>query len=141
MARLPYSRVVNVTLTRNDAFPTRRGFGVAMLLTNETKAGEVDADNRTKMYANMEEVAADWPATSEVYKGAELAFSQNPRPLHIKVGYVDVATPATETAADLKDELDLVFDYDGDWYWLGIIKPFRDTNMLDGLVEWIEAKA
>lgn len=141
MPKLPYSRVVNVTLTRTDAFPSRRGFGVALLLTNETVAGEVDATNRTKMYASMEEIDADWDATSEVYKAAELAFSQNPRPLQIKVGYVDVATPGTAVATDLKDEMDALYEYDSDWYWIGIIADFRDTAMLDGLIEWTEAKS
>jgi Protein of unknown function (DUF3383) len=139
MAKLPYSRVVNVTLTRNDAFPTRRGFGVALLLTNEVSTGEgPDATFRTKMYASMDEVEVDYAPATETYKGALAAFSQNPRPLQIKVGYVAVTLPGT--AAGLQGELDLLYDYDSDWYWIGIIAPFRDIAALDGLVNWIEAK-
>ncbi len=141
MAKLPYSRVVNVTLTRTDQFPTRRGFGVALLLTNEVSATDgPDATDPTKMYASVEEVAADYDASQETYKAAEAAFSQNPRPLQIKVGFIGV-DPTTGTAADFKDAMDALYDYDGDWYWIGVIKPFRDIDALDGLIEWVEAKS
>ena len=140
MSKLPYSRVVNVTLTRTDAFPTRRGFGVALLLTNEVSATDgPDAADPTKMYSSMDEVDADYTPTQETYKAAEAAFSQNPRPLQIKIGFVAVTLPGD--AASFKTELDKLYDYDGDWYWMGIIQPFRDTPALDGLIEWVEAKS
>lgn len=138
MATLPYSRVVNVTLTRNDAFPTRRGFGVALYLTSESKAGEVDASNLTKVYGSLAEVAADFAATTDVYKAANAAFSQNPRPLQIKVGYYNSAT--VDDATKLKAALDAIYEADNAWYWLCIEPDLRDVAMLDGLVEWVEAK-
>jgi len=141
MAKLPYSRVVNVTLTRTDQFPTRRGFGVALLLTNEVSATNgPDITDPTKMYATMEEVAVDYTPTQDTYLAAEAAFSQNPRPLQIKIGYVQLTLP-TALPADFKAAMDALYDYDGDWYWIGIIKAFRDTAMLDGLIEWVEAKS
>lgn len=151
MGKLPYSRVVNVTLTRNDAFPARSGFGVALLLTNVAIAGVLDATHRTKVYGNMEEAAVDHAANTEVYAALESAFSQNPRPLQVKVGYIDfvpVTIPADDpnpevpasTAAELKAELDNLADADLDWYWLCITKSMRDVAALDGLVEWVEAK-
>ena len=42
MAKLPYSRVVNVNLTRSDAFPSRRGFGIPLILTTTAVAGILD---------------------------------------------------------------------------------------------------
>ena len=60
MAKLPYSRVVKVNLTRNDNFPTRRGFGTQLILTHSSVAGQVDATKRTKLYASLEEVEADF---------------------------------------------------------------------------------
>src|SRR5690606_15516250 len=122
MARLPYSRVVNVTMSRNDAFPSRRGFGVAMLLTPTEKAGKVDATYRTRAYGSIEEVAVDWQASDEFYKAAELAFSQSPRPIQIKAAFVDIDTATDDDA--LKAELDAIYDADQDWYWIGI-----DANM------------
>lgn len=139
MARLPYSRVVNVTLTRTDAFPSRRGFGVALLLTNVAVAGVLDATHRTKVYGSMEEVAVDHAAGTPVYEAMEAAFSQNPRPLQVKAGFVTF-TPAVTTEALLKTELDAIYDADNEWYWIGIVAAMRDDPALDGLVEWVEAK-
>jgi hypothetical protein len=138
MARLPYSRTVNVTLSRNDAFPSRRGFGVAMFLTSTEIAGKLDADNLTKLYSSMEEVAADFNAADDFYKAANTAFAQNPRPIHIKAAYYDATTVINATT--MKDALDAIYDRDGQWYWLSVESALRDTAILDGLVEWIEAK-
>ena len=138
MAKLPYSRVVSVTLSRNDAFPSRRGFGVPLFLTSVSKAGKLDATNRTRVYGSLEEVAADWATTDDFYKAANEAFAQSPRPLQVKAGFYD-ATLAT-SAALLKTELDKVYDFDNDWYWLNTEALLRDNAKIDGLIEWIEAK-
>lgn len=142
MGKLPYSRVVNVNLTRADAFPSRRGFGVELILTNVEVVGVLDAANRTKVYGSMDEVAVDHATNTEVYAAAEAAFSQNPRPIQIKVGYVntDDGNGADIDAAAMKTELDAIEAYDTDWYWLGIVKDMRDKAYLDGVVEWIEAR-
>lgn len=138
MARLPYSRVVNVTLSRNDAFPSRRGFGVALFLTSTEKAGKLDATHLTKVYGSMEEVAVDWTSSDDFYKAAEAAFSQNPRPIQVKAGYVPVDSAFDEDA--MKAALDAIYDADGDWYWLCVETALRDDASLDGLIEWAEAK-
>ena len=138
MAKLPFNRVVNVSLTRNDAFPSRRGFGTVLFLSTLDKSGKVDATARTKLYASMDEVAADWASTDDFYKAANAAFSQNPRPTSIKAGFVDVGT-ATDADA-LKTELDAIYAYDTDWYFVTIDSAMRDEAYLDGLIEWIEAK-
>lgn len=138
MAKLPYSRVVSVTLSRNDAFPSRRGFGVPLFLTSVSKAGKLDATNRTRVYGSLEEVAADWATTDDFYKAANEAFAQSPRPLQVKAGFYD-ATLAT-SAALLKTELDKTYDFDNDWYWLNTEVLLRDNVKIDGLIEWIEAK-
>lgn len=138
MAVLPYSRVVNVTLTRNDAFPSRRGFGTPLFLSTVSKAGKVDATSRTKAYASMDEVAADWATSDDFYKAANEAFSQNPRPTQIKAGFV--AIDGTPTAVELKTELDALANYDADWYVATVASTLRDIAAVDGLVEWIQAK-
>jgi hypothetical protein len=142
MAKLPYSRVVNVTLSRTDNFPTRRGFGTQLILTHTAVAGEVDADNRTKLYATLSEVAADYPSNTSVYAAALSAFSQNPRPLRLKVGYA--ATPAGADDAAKKAafiaELDAILDSDQAWYMITLDAALRDQAYLDGLVEWVEAQ-
>jgi hypothetical protein len=138
--RLPYSRTVKVNMSRNDRFPTQAGFGTGLILTNVEVAGEVDATHLTKIYANMDEITADHAAGTNVYEQANVIFAQNPAPTRIKVGYVDV-TAATTTAAQFKTELDALYDADQDFYAILIDKAIRDDDMLDGLVEWVEAKS
>lgn len=138
MSKLPYSRTVLVTLTRNDRFPATRGFGTPLMLTSVAVNGQVDASHRTKSYASMDEVAADWETTTDFYKAALEAFSQEPRPLQIKAGYY--VLDSTPVKAELIAQLDLIHDADPDFYFVTIDAPLRDTAHLDGLVEWIEAK-
>ena len=142
MAKLPYSRVVDVKLSRNDNFPTRRGFGTQLILTHTAVAGVVDATHRTKLYASLEEVKTDYPSNTTVYAEALAAFSQNPRPPRIKVGFVATPTGADDAAkkANFIASLDAILDYDQSWYMGLIDKPMRDQPYLDGLVEWIEAQ-
>lgn len=138
MAVLPYNRVVNVSLTRNDNFPSRRGFGTQIIITTESVSGKVDATARTKLYASMDEVVEDWASSTSVYKAALSAFSQNPRPLQIKVGHV--VDDETMIAAELQAQLDILYAYDPDWYFLTITAELRDVAALDGLIEWVQAK-
>lgn len=138
MAIVPYTRVVNVSLTRNDAFPSRRGFGTQLIVTTESVADEVDATVRTKLYASIEEVAADWATTTESYKAAASAFSQNPRPTQIKIGHV--VDDDTMTSAELQAQLDLLFAYDSDWYFISCTAELRDTVATVGFLVWTESK-
>lgn len=142
MARLPYSRVVNVTLTRNDNFPSRRGFGVALFIQPVAVAGEVDASNRTKVYGSIEEVAVDFATDSDAYKAATAAFSQNPRPLQIKIGFYPALDGADDDAkkVQLTAALDAIYEADNQWYWLCTDSALRDVAYADAIVEWTEAK-
>lgn len=139
MNSLPYSRVVNVNVNRTDRFPTRRGFGTGLVLTTVAVAGELDADNRTKIYANMDEVAADHAPTTDLYKQMNVAFAQNPAPLRMKAGFVITAN--VTNAAGMKTELDAIKNRDQDFYSVLIEPGMRDEDYLDGLVEWVEANS
>lgn len=134
---LPYSRVVDVNVSRNDRFPTRRGFGTGLLLTTVAIAGILDADNRTKIYANMDEVAADHSAVTEVYAGMATAFAQENAPLRMKVGFTGALTDANS----LSDAMDEILDADQDFYAVLITQSMRDQDYLDGLVSWIETRS
>lgn len=138
MAVIPYSRVVDVSVSRNDAFPSRRGFGTQLIVTTETVAGKVDTTKRTKFYGSIEEVASDWATSTSAYKAALSAFSQNPRPRQIKIGHV--ADDGTMTSAELQAQLDLLYAYDSDWYFLTIGASLRDVAALPGLLPWVQAK-
>jgi hypothetical protein len=138
MAKIPYSRTVSVSLTRSDRFPARRGFGTLLFLTSQAVVGEVDASNRTKLYSSPEEVAADFAAGDEAYKAALVAFAQNPRPIAMKVGYVQL--DSAPTAVELQAQLDLIYAADQDFYFITIEDTLRDTTQLQGLIDWVEAK-
>lgn len=139
MQKLPYSRVVNVTLTRNDSFPSRRGFGVTLILSNVEIVGVLDAANPVKVYGSMDEAQVDHAPSTEVYNALLAAFMQNPRPLQVKVAYVPFEA-ATTTAETMITSLDTLSEFDNDWYWLTVVKSMRDHEALDGLMAWTEAR-
>ena len=135
---LPTSRVVKVTVTTEAGSGTQRGFGIPLFLTSVAKAGKVDADNRTRSYSTMTAVAADWASTDAFYLAAQAAFSQDPAPLTIKVGYFD---GAVADAAALTAEVDSLVVADANFYWITPEAELRDTAKLDGLIAWTEANS
>jgi hypothetical protein len=44
------------------------------------------------------------------------------------------------TAAELQAQLDLVNNYDADWYFITVDSALRDVTAIDGLIEWVQAK-
>lgn len=142
MAKLPYSRVIAVNLTRTDNFPTRRGFGTQLILTHTAVAGQVDTTKRTKLYASLAEVQADYGPSTSVYKAALSAFSQNPRPVRLKVGYAATPVGADDAAkkAHFIASLGSILDYDQAFYQITLDAALRDQPYLDGLIQWTEAQ-
>lgn len=132
--RLPYSRVVDVSLTRQDRFATATGFSVALIVTPAAVTGQVDATHRTKVYGGLLEVAVDYASTTDTYKAAAAMFAQNPRPRQIKIGYRNPANPIT-------DELNLIYASDPDFFWLGHTAELRDTPAQRELADWAETKS
>lgn len=131
--KLPYSRVIDVTVTRQDRFATAQGFSVMLIIGTEVKAGILDAEHRTKVYGSMQEIATDWGADSEFYKAGMRVFQRNPSPRQIKFGYRD----ATKS---ILDEMDAIYAQDSDWYWLTATKELADTPEQMELADWAEAQ-
>ena len=137
MASLPYSRVVNVSLTRKDSFPTIAGFGTILVLTSKEIAGKLDATKRTRSYGSIDDVATDFDVADDFYKQALVAFAQNPRPLTLKAGfYDDTGIDETELAAELL----AISAFDDDFYWVIIPAAMRDAVYLSALTSWIAAR-
>lgn len=138
MTPLPYSRTIQVNLTRRDRFPSRRGFGIPLFLTSVDKAGLLDATYRTRTYSDASEALDDGYTTSDdLYQALLAAFSQNPRPLQIKAGFYDDAIAVDATT--MQAQMALIRDYDNNWFWLAHESALRDTVMQDGLSSWCEA--
>lgn len=133
MARLPYSRVVDVTLTRQDRFAVATGFSVALIVQTEAVAGILDATHRTKLYSTLLEVAEDFDEGDAAYKAAAAMFAQNPRPRQIKIGYRNPANSITS-------ELNAIYAADPDFYWLGFTAEIRDTINQNLAADWAETK-
>lgn len=131
--RLPYSRVVDVGLTRQDNFATATGFSVALLLQTTAVSGKLSAVLRTRVYSDLLEVAVDFPSGTETYAAAASVFAQNPRPRQIKIAYRNPANPIT-------DELNAIYSYDPDFYWLFHTDELRDTASQRALADWAETK-
>lgn len=145
MAVLPISRNVRVSITRQNRFATRRGFGVPLLLTSDTVAGVLDASKPIYYASSLDEVAAHWDAGDAPYDAALAAFSQNPRPLQIAFGFYSATaySGAADDAAKktvISNALDDLQDYDTGWYWIDVEPALRDTAALDALVVWVEAQ-
>lgn len=138
MSKLPYNRVVNVNLTRIDQFPDRRGFGTPLFLSSVAVNGIIDASNRTKLYGSIEEIAVDHATSTDVYKAALVYFSQNPRPVQMKVGFI--ALDSNPIASEVQTQLDTIYAADPDWYMLTHDTSLRDIAAADGILAWIQAK-
>lgn len=130
--RLPYSRVVEVSLTRQDRFAAATGFSVSLVVGTMTIPGTLDATIRTMVFGSLDECAVYFPAGTAVYGAVAAMFQQNPRPRQVKVGYRD---PSKDIAA----EMDAIYAYDSDFYWLGHTVELRDTADQRKLADWAEA--
>ncbi len=80
---IPVSQVVNVSIATLPAAPSRKGFGTMLIVTQEAGVSLLQG---VKLYASIEEVAADFASTTEAYKAAQTYFSQNPRPTSLYIG-------------------------------------------------------
>lgn len=133
MAELTKDRIVQVSIDRQTYYPTEIGFGTQLILTNET-SGPLDASTRTKLYSGVDEVAVDWPVSSEAYKAANAAFSARPGSASLKIGYYDALN-------SIDSELTLVEAYDNDWYGLTFTSAARDGGVDASLAaSWVEAR-
>lgn len=74
--------IASVTISSTSQQPTRAGFGTALLLAYHTK--NVD---RVRSYTSLTALVADgFTPQSAVYRAVAAIFSQNPRPVRVKVG-------------------------------------------------------
>ncbi|TNC14913.1 DUF3383 domain-containing protein [Methylobacterium terricola] len=132
--KLPIDRSVVVTVTRADKFPTTAGFNTALMLNSTALSGKVDATTRTRLYSNMTEVAVDWSPATEAYKAATRFFQAQVRPPQLKIGYLNPA------ASSVTAELDALYQYDLDWFWLLHTNEFNDTAAQRAIMDWAETK-
>lgn len=82
---LPISSIINLSISLQTQAVTRAGFGVPLILTNETPSSSWGSE-LVRTYTSVDEVLDDWTSSDEVYLAAVSALSQTPRITSLKVG-------------------------------------------------------
>jgi hypothetical protein len=89
---LPVSSIVNVQISVAPQFPSRLGFGTALLIT--TNPTEITKAERLRFYASLSAVGDDFAVSTEAYAAALVYFSQNPHPQLLAIGgWFNTSTP------------------------------------------------
>ncbi len=126
---IPVSSVVSVSIAIGTQFPERAGFGTLNIVTAET--GVIGVAERIRAYENIDGVAADWPADSEVVAAATAYFGQQPKPTSLRVS----TRYPTDQSAQLRggsvvDATDLLLIADGS-FAISIDGSPNDITSLD----------
>lgn len=115
--------IVDVVITRETARLTPAGFGTGLVLSSEA-FGVIGTGVRTKLYANIDDVAVDFAETTRVYKACARMFTQDPTCQQIKVGAIfpsDVSLTASLNAVQIAD---------ADWYGLALTNKTKAQILL-----------
>lgn len=118
--------IVNVTITRDTAVPTRKGFGTANFLSTQASFTP-----RIKSYASAEEVVADSAEVgADSVNFANAYFGQEIRPTLLYVTKKDVDT-ISDALSDAQNTTD-------DWY--AVAQASRLDADLTELATWVQAR-
>lgn len=77
---LPISTIVDVNVVISPSLPSKKGFGVAGIVSNEIDNDGGQQSQRVVYFGSISEVADKWPLASETYLMAQSYFSQSPAP-------------------------------------------------------------
>ncbi len=98
---IPVNKVVNVNIQTSPIFPARRGFGLLLIIG---AAAVLSVAERSREYADIDGVAADFGTNTEEYKAALSFFSQSPNPKQLRIGRRFTAPVAGENLGSLNHE-------------------------------------
>lgn len=133
---LPADRFIKSTIRIDDRSPAAFSFGCIMIMTDEALGGPggtaspIDATDRVNTYVTIDDVAAEWDTTSAAYQAALAAFSQNPGPDLIKIGFVNGWTQAEVIALNECDST--CYGY--------VAATLRDNAAVLDLAAWFETQ-
>lgn len=83
MSDVDISEIVDSTVTVEDSYPTRRGFGTMLILAYHRQQS---GDARVLSYTRPEEAAEDWPLDHPIYLQVAAAYAGDITPDVVKVG-------------------------------------------------------
>jgi hypothetical protein len=116
MAGANWLSTLSIVVILGTSPPSRQGFGIALFLVDE--ATNTLNGARTMSFASYTEAAAANTATyisASTLEAVRVAFSQQPAPATVKVGYHDTGAAETIAAA-----ITAIRAFDDDWYGLAI---------------------
>ena len=113
--------IVTVNVNIADTVLSRAGFGTLLILA-DVEAAVFAA--RTKSYADLTAIAADFSSDLDIYKAATAFFAISPRPATFKVGRQEVGD------ADVTAALAAIVAEDDDFYALALTNHV-EQDMLD----------
>jgi hypothetical protein len=131
-------RIIDVTITRQTSTPSMASFSGTMIAAEFLASSTTPVfatTERVRSYGSLAEVLAGGFATSTVvYKAAQAAFSQNPRPAKIYVGRKLTGADGTETWDVALAAIKLA---NADWY--AMIADTRTMAQQQVIIPWVEA--
>lgn len=125
MSVIPISSIVDVNITVSPQFPARGNFSILNIITSEV--GVIDAVERIRYYANIDEVSVDWTGGTQVLEAANTYFSQSPTPNLLAVSFRDDLGGETIT-----ESLDAIQNVNPNWYGFIFTNEVRDLIVVNG---------
>lgn len=117
MAGANWLSTIAITIVLGTSPPSRQGFGTALFLVDQDAGNSLNGA-RTMSFASYTEAQAANTAgyiSASTLEAVRVAFSQQPAPAKVKVGYHDTGAAETIAAA-----LAAIRTFDDDWYGLAI---------------------
>jgi len=129
-------RFIDVSISKETALVTAAGFGVPLLLTDNTSV--ITTAVRAKEYLSLSAVEIDFVAGTDEYNAARAFFNQDPNnktfPTKLWIGCWDKENSETVEAA-----LDAIRAVNDDWYALGVTASIRGTvSDIEAMATYIE---
>ena len=89
------SDIVDIIIKAQQLGITAAGFGVPLVLSQDTPISPGSWTTRTRPYGSIADVAADWGPTTDAYAAAAAIFGQNPTIKRIRIGRA-LTNPVTQ---------------------------------------------
>lgn len=108
-------RIVKVNISRETRGVSQKGFGIGLILAEESEKPATLGVARTGVYGSFDEVAEAYASDSKVYAAALDYFAADTSPEQLIVGFI-------EGAESIADALTAITDENGDWYAVFMIR-------------------
>jgi len=131
-------RIIDVTITRQTSTPSMASFSDMLIAAEFLKGSTTPVfgdTERVREYGSMSEItAAGFATNSFVYKAAQAAFSQNPRPKKVMIGRKKTGIDGTE---DWDAALAAMLLENPNWYFLTTsTRAMADQQII---IPWVNA--